>query len=342
MKVGMYYNNRDVRIEEQPIPEMGDSDILMKVEACGICGSDIMEWYRIKRAPVVLGHEVTGKIVDVGKDIRGFSIGDRICSTHHVPCDECRYCLRGYHTTCSTFHNENNFAPGGFSQFLRISGRSVPKGTLKLPDSISYEQGSFIEPLGTVIRGLREVSIVPGDTVLVLGAGVIGLLHIKLARILGAANIIATDIHDYRLDMAKKFGADNVAIADVEIMDFVQEVNHGRLADKVIVSTGALTAAKMGLKSVDSGGTVLFFAVPRPEEQLELDINAFWRESKNIKVSYGAAPLDNIQAMDLIESGRIDVTDMITHRLPLNEIQEGFTLTCSGIDSLKVVIKPQC
>ena len=341
MKVGMYYNNRDVRVEKLPVPEVGDGDLLMEVQASGICGSDIMEWYRIKKAPLVLGHEVTGNIVEVGKGVGEYSVGDRIFATHHVPCDECRSCLNGYHTACHTFHSENNFAPGGFAEYLRISGKSVHKGMTKLPDSVSFEEGSFIEPLGTVVRGLREVDIRPGDTVLILGSGLIGLLHIKLARALGAGTIIATDVHEYRLRTAERFGADHAVDATEDIPAVVAQMNGGRLADKVVVSTGSPAAAQTGLESVERGGSVLFFAVPKPEVHLDVDINAFWRDSKSIKVSYAASPLDNAQALELIRSGRVSVADMVTHRLPLDQIGEGFRLTCEGTGSLKVVIEPQ-
>ncbi len=340
MKVGVYHNNSDVRLEERATPEVGPGDLLMEVKASGICGSDIMEWYRIKRAPLILGHEVTGDIVEVGEGVEGFSVGDRIFSTHHVPCYECRDCLNGYHTACEVFHGENNFDPGGFAQFLRISGRSVPMGTMRLPDEVSYDAGSFIEPLGTVVRGQREIGITPGETVLLLGSGLIGLLQIKLMRALGVGRIIATDIQDYRLQQATRVGADHVCNAAGDVAAFVREVNGGRLADKVIVSTGALSAAQTGLQCVEKGGTVLFFAVPKPDEELNIDINAFWRDSKSVKVSYGAAPIDNQQALDLIRTGRVEVEDMITHRLPLDDIGEGFRLTCDGTNSLKVIIEP--
>ena len=340
MKVGMYYNNRDVRVEEAPVPEVGDGDLLVKVMASGICGSDLMEWYRIKRAPLVLGHELTGEVVEVGQKVENFAVGDRIFSTHHVPCDECKYCVSGYHTACEIFHGENNFAPGGFADYLRITGRSVAKGTIKLPEEVSCEEGTFIEPLGTVVRGLREVEIRPGDSLLVLGSGLIGLLHIKLARALGAGRIIATDLHDFRLQAARRFGADHVVEASEDVPGFIRQVNGGRLVDKVVLCSGATAAAAMALASVDKGGTVLFFAVPRPEEKIEVDINAFWRESKSIKVSYAAAPVDNAQGLELIRSRRVEVDGMITHRLSLDEIGEGFRLAGDGSECLKVIIKP--
>ena len=340
MKVGMYYNNRDVRLEEASVPEVGDGDVLFKVVASGICGSDLMEWYRIKKAPLVLGHEVTGEVIEVGREVADFAVGDRIFSTHHVPCDVCNYCLNGYHTACEVFHGENNFAPGGFAEYLRITGRSLAKGTIKLPEEVSEEEGSFIEPLGTVVRGLREADVRPGDSLLVLGSGLIGLLHIKLARALGAGRIIATDLHDYRLQAARRFGADYVVDATEDVPDFIRQVNGGRLVDKVILCSGATVAASMALEAVDKGGTVLFFAVPRPEEKIAVDINAYWRDSKSIKVSYGAAPVDNVQALELIRSRRVEVADMVTHRLPLEQIGEGFRLASAGTECLKVIIRP--
>ena len=340
MKVGMYYNNTDVRLEHMPVPAIGDHDLLMEVNVSGICGSDIMEWYRIQKAPLVLGHEVTGTVVELGKNIAGFRVGDRIFSTHHVPCDVCHYCLHGHHTACETFHVENNFDPGGFAEYLRITGKSLNKGTLKLPDEVSYEQGAFIEPLGTVVRAARAAEVQPGDSMLILGSGLVGLLHIKLARALGAGRIIATDMHDSRLRFAEKIGADHTIGARTDVTSFVREANDGNLVDKVIVCTGALSAAAQGLKSVDKGGTVLFFAVPKPDESIAVDINAFWRDDISVKVSYGAAPGDNEQALALINTGKVIVTDMITHRLSLDEIAEGFRLASEGNESLKVMIEP--
>ena len=168
MKVGMYYNNSDVRLEEQPVPVVGDDEILIKVMASGICGSDLLEWYRIKRAPLVLGHELTGEIVETGKNIDKFKAGDRVFTTHHVPCDECYYCLTGHKTACEVFQGTNNFSPGGFSQYLKVGGRSINTGTLKLPDDMSYETGTFIEPLATVVRAFRTIDIKPGESIMIL------------------------------------------------------------------------------------------------------------------------------------------------------------------------------
>ncbi|MBA4417106.1 MAG: alcohol dehydrogenase [Syntrophus sp. (in: bacteria)] len=340
MRVGMYYSNSRVDLEEMPLPKVGKGDILVKVMASGICGSDVMEWYRIKKAPLVLGHEVAGEVVDVGEEVTRFKRGDRVFTTHHVPCGECHWCVTGHQTACQVFQTTNNFAPGGFSEYLRITGKSVDTGTLLLPDEMSYEQGSFIEPLGTVVRGLRAADLKPCDTLLVLGCGIAGLLMIKLARALGAGRIIATDIDDYRLAAAKRFGADKTIPADGDISGSIKEVNNGRLADKVIVCAGVLSAARQALESVDRGGVVLFFAVPNPGETIDMDINPFWRNDISLKTCYGAAPLDNIQAMELIRAGSVDVTDMITHRYSLEEIARGFRAAGEGKGCLKVIITP--
>ncbi len=336
----MYYNNSRVDVEEMPIPKIGKRDILVKVMASGICGSDVLEWYRIKKAPLVLGHELTGEIVEVGEEIAKFKKGDRVFTTHHVPCDECHWCLTGHETACVTFQTKTNFDPGGFSEYLRVSGRSIDTGTFVLPDGVSFEEGSFIEPLGTVVRGLRAVALKPGDSLLVLGCGIAGLLMIKLARALGAGRIIATDINEYRLQAAKQFGAEAVVPADADVPAAVRALNDGRPADKVLVCAGVLSAAQQALDSVDRGGTVLFFAVPNPGQTLAIDFNPFWRNDISLKTCYGAAPLDNRQAVELIRAGNVIVRDLITHRFSLDEIAKGFKAASDGKECLKVIIKP--
>jgi L-iditol 2-dehydrogenase len=339
MKTGVYYNNKDLRVEEKPVPEIGNKEILIKVMACGICGSDVLEWYRIKKAPLVLGHELAGEVVKAGKG-SAFKAGDRVFATHHVPCGECWYCKNSHETSCEVFHGENNFAPGGFSQFLRVSGRSLKTGVFKLPKNMSYEMGTFIEPLGTVVRGQRTAGTMKGDTVLIIGSGITGILHIMLAKELGATNIIATDINEYRMAAAKKAGANFVINAKQDVPSEVKKVNNGRPADKVIICAGALPAAEQAVNSVDKGGTILFFAVPLPGEKVAIDFTPFWRNDISIKTSYGAAPQDNEEAIKLISSGKIKATGIITHRLPLDKISEGFSLAAAGKECLKVIIKP--
>ncbi len=341
MKVSMYYNNSDLRLEEIPVPKIGPGELLVKVKASGICGSDVMEWYRIHRAPLVLGHEISGEIAALGKGVERYSSGDRVFVSHHVPCNTCRFCLAGRFTVCDTLHH-TNFDPGGFSEYIRVPEINVDRGVFLLPDEISFEEGTFIEPLACVLHGQRMVRIKPGRSVLVIGSGISGLLHIKLAFALGAGRIVATDINDYRLRAAKRFGADAVINAGEEgdISKRLRELNDGCLVDLVIVCTGSESVIEGALKSVDRGGTVLFFAPSRPDVTIPFPLNDFWRNEITVTTSYAASPKDITTAIELIRARRVDVRDMITHRLSLDEAGRGFKLVSEAKESIKVIIEP--
>jgi len=336
----MYYRNSDIRLQEMPIPKIGPRELLVRVQAAGICGSDIMEWYRIKKAPLVLGHEIAGDIAEVGRDLTDWRPGDRVVVTHHVPCNECKYCLSGHHVVCETLRT-TNFYPGGFAEFVRVPEINVERGTLRLPDSVTYEQGSFTEPLACVVRSMRNSGMKAGQTVLILGAGISGILHLKMARYLGASKIIITDISRERLEMARRFGADDVLHAADDVPGLVREMLGSEGADQVIVCSGAVPAFLQGIESVDRGGTVTFFACPKPDEPIPLNVNELWRKEVKLLTSYAAAPGDLKEALRLIASGKIVVDDMITHRLPLAETQRGFELMLRGGSSLKIIIEPQ-
>ncbi len=341
MRVAMYYNNSDVRLEEMPVPEIGPGELLLKVEASGLCGSDVMEWYRIQRAPMVLGHEVSGEVVQVGVGVEQYKEGDRLVVTHHVPCNACHWCLSGRHTDCDTLHT-TSFDPGGFAEYLRIPEINVNRGVFPIPDHVGYDEASITEPLACVYRGQRRANLQPGQNVLVLGSGLAGLIHINLARALGAGRIIATDMVDYRLDAARKLGADVTFSAMEDVPARLREANNGRLADLVIVCTGALPALRQALESVERGGTVLFFAPTAPGVSLPVPINdVFFRNDVTLTTTYAGAPADLATAMDMIASGRVQVGEMISHRLGLAEAGLGFKLTADAGDSLKVIIQPQ-
>src|SRR4030042_2001276 len=202
MRVAMYYSNRDVRLEEMPAPQIGPGEVLMRGEASGICGSDLLEWYRLHKAPLALGHEVAGVIAAVGKGVKHHKVGDRICAAHHVPCNTCHYCLSGHHTVCDTLRR-TNFDPGGFAEYVLLSRINVEQGIFPLPDGVSFEEGTFVEPLACVLRGQRQANLQPGLSVLVIGSAVAGRLQIQLARASGAGYIMATDLGDYRLEAAR-------------------------------------------------------------------------------------------------------------------------------------------
>ena len=339
MRVAVYYNNKDVRIEERQIPAINDDEILVKVIASGICGTDVLEWYRIKKAPLVLGHEISGIIEKTGKNVKNFKTGDMVFASHHVPCMKCHYCLNNHHTACETLH-KTNFDPGGFSEYVRIPKLNVELGTFKLPDSVSFDEGTFVEPLGTVIRAQRLANLKQNQTLLVIGSGISGLLHINLAKSKNIKKIIAVDINEYRLGAAKRFSADYAFNANNNLVEEIKKINDDRLADLVIVCTGALPAAKQALNCVDKGGTILFFAVPKPDESFEVPINDFWRNEVKVMTSYGAAPDDLKESIDLIKNKKINISDMITHKVRFDEIQRGFNLVAEAKESLKVIVEP--
>jgi L-iditol 2-dehydrogenase len=339
MRAAMYYANDDVRIVDLPTPKIGPGEILVKVRSSGICGSDVMEWYRKPKAPLVLGHEIAAEVVEVGTGVNHVKIGDRVFVSHHVPCGTCRYCVAGHETVCDTLRT-TNFDPGGFAEFVRVPAINVRHGVFPIPKAISDDEGVFIEPLACVVRGHRLAGFQPGHTVVVIGSGVAGLLHVKLSKASGAARVIATDIVDSRKTAARKAGADVVIDGREDVPSKVRDANDGLPADYVITCTGAPRAIIQGIESVDRGGTVLFFAPSEPTAKVEIPFNTVWRDEVTLTSSYGGSPRDIQGAIDLLAVRRVMVTDLITHILPLAEAAKGFRLVAQAQDSIKVLLRP--
>ncbi|MDP2922399.1 MAG: alcohol dehydrogenase catalytic domain-containing protein [Candidatus Omnitrophota bacterium] len=335
----MYYNNNDVRIEEMPRPTIGPGEMLFKVKASGICGSDVLEWYRIKKAPLVLGHEASGEIIEIGAGVKRYKVGDRVFVSHHVPCNSCRYCLSGNHTVCETLHT-TNYYPGGFSEYIRVPQINVERGVFLLPEEISFEEGTFIEPLACVIRGQRIASLRKGQSVLILGAGISGLLHLALARALGCRYVAITDINEHRLTAAKKLGADAVINAKEDIAARFRLLNEDRLADLVIICTSARSAFLQAMKCVDRAGTILCFASTEPGVDVAIPVSDFWRKSIKIIHSYGASPSDLNEALEALRHKKVPVADLITHRLNLKDTGLGFKLVSEAKECIKVILSP--
>ncbi len=326
MKVAVYYRNNDVRIEERPVPKIGAGEILVRIKASGICGTDVMEWYRIKKAPRILGHEITGDIVESNSS--KYKVGQRVFVSHHVPCYQCKHCKNGNHTACETLHT-GNYDPGGYAEFVRVPKINVDHGVYVLPKNVSYEEGTMIEPLACALRGQKVIGVKKGQTVLILGCGISGLLNVRVAKLNGA-KVIATDMDESRLRKAKEYGSDEV-YKPTELPQLK--------VDKVILCTGALPAVTQAFQSLDRKGTLLLFAIP--EIDIQLPTADLWRNEMTVTSSYGAAPDDLKNAIELIAKGRIPVKNMITHKLPLDRIQEGFRLVTDGKQTLKVVLIPQ-
>ncbi len=341
MRVAMYYSNEDVRIEEKPRPKIGPGELLIRVEAAGICGSDVMEWYRKDKVPLILGHEIAGAVEEVGAGVKNYKKGDRVACAHHVPCDRCHYCLSGHETVCETLR-KTNFDPGGFCEFLRLAAINVEKGTYKLGKDLSFEEATFVEPLACVLRGQRKACGVKGKCVLVIGSGIAGILHIILAKYSGAACIVATDIVEYRLQAAKKLGADLSVKAQEYSPQNLRQLNQNRLADLVIVCAGQPSAIASALASVERGGSVLFFAPIEKNAQVPIPFNQlFWRQEITLTSTYAGSPADYKEALGLIATGKLNLPEMITHRLSLKEAGAGFKLVAEAKESLKVIIYPQ-
>jgi L-iditol 2-dehydrogenase len=340
MKVAMYYNNNDVRIEELPIPSITDDGLLVKVLASGICGSDVMEWYRIKKAPRVLGHEIAGDIVEVGKKVKKYKVGDRVFVSHHVPCDECHFCENDQHTLCHTLHT-TNFDPGGFAEYLRVPKINVEKGVFILPDEVSYEEGVFIEPLACVVRGMHIARMQKGQTVLIIGSGISGLLHIKLAQLQKAHMVIATDVNPSRLQWAKTIGADYALNAKDDVPGRVRKITKGKLADLVVTCTGAPAAVTQAQQCVAFGGTILFFAPTQPGVNIPFSLFDLWNKGVTMVSTYAGSPRDIKKAIALLQKKKLDVTDMISHKFPLSKTAQGFKLVAEADTSMKVIIEPQ-
>jgi L-iditol 2-dehydrogenase len=336
MKVAVYYKNDDIRIEDRPIPSISESEILVKMKACGICGTDVMEWYRIKKAPRVLGHEMAGEIVGTGNNVKGFKKGDRVFVSHHVPCYKCRHCIQTNYTACESLHT-GNYDPGGFAEYIKAPEENVKHGTFILPESLSFDEAAMIEPTGCAITGQNIIGLKKDQTVLIIGSGISGILHIQLSKLKGA-KVIVTDIAEYRLKKAEEFGADHVIDAHKYTIEELKRINDNKQADVVIVCAAAKHAIENAISSVDRKGKILFFAVP--ETDMTIPSQRFWRDEVSLFFSYGAGPAEIREAIDLIDKGLINANKMITHKVPLSEIMKGFRLVSEARNSLKVIVVP--
>ena len=335
MKVSYWYNNQDIRIEEVPTPTPGPREMLIKVMSCGVCGSDIVEWYRLPRAPLVQGHEIGAQVVEVGSSLESYKAGDRVFVAPKVPCMHCAYCQNGHYPQCSEVKER---LPGGFAEYILVPEILVKNGTYLLPERITYDESTFIEPLACVVRAQKLAGLKEGQVVLVLGCGISGLLHVKLARAKNCT-VIATDINQKRLGFSEKTGAAITLNAGDDVPKRLVAEN-GRKADVVMLCTSAVPAVEQAWHCVDKGGAVVFFAVPGPEKQVIAPMNQFWTQEIRILTSYYCGPPDISEALTLIESGTVAVDDLITHRLPLNDITKAFQLVMDGDEAVKVIIKP--
>ena len=334
----MYYSLGDVRIEEVAKPKVGVGDVLVEMRACGVCGSDLMEWYLEKRAPLVLGHEPAGVIVEVGGEVEGFRKGDRVFAHHHVACLTCHYCRRGAFTLCEKF-GKTHLEPGGFAEYFNVPADNLRVDSLKLPDDVSFEEATLIELVACGVRAIKKCEIQQGDTVAIVGAGPAGVINTALARLSGAAQIIVGDVIDYRLRAAKKFGADLVVNVEKEnLVDEVRAVTEGRGADVVVVTAPNVKAYASALEVCRKGGTICVFAPTSPDQAIQISMHRLFFQEIKIIPSYSTSHLETRTALELIRSGRIDAEGLITHRFPLSLAAEAFQTAARNKECLKVVV----
>lgn len=338
MKVAKLYNFNDIRIEDMSIPEIGPGDALLKTKASGICSGDVMPWYVEKKAPLVLGHEPAGDIVEVGKEVKFFKPGDRVFVHHHAPCFTCRYCKRGDYVHCDTW-KKTKIIPGGISEYILIPETNLENDTLNLPDDLGYEDGTLVEPTACVVKALNRAQIRFGDTFLVIGLGVMGQLHILLSKKYGAEKIIGADIIPFRLEKAKEFGADEIIdVSRYNLTDSLRDLTNGEMADVVIVGPNSVEAMNQGISAAGAGGRVVFFTPAKPGEQLAIEPNKIYFEDINIITSYSCGPDNTKDALRFIEEGLVRAENLVTHRFPIERTAEAFRLTAEAKDSLKSVI----
>jgi len=334
----MYYSPKDIRIEEMPTPEMGKDEILVNMKACGICGSDLMDWYLETRVPLVLGHEPAGIIVKKGGSVTGFNVSDRVFVHHHVACLRCHYCAHGDYTLCKQFH-ETNIEPGGLAEYFRVPAPNLQIDTLKIPDAISFEEATLIEPVGCCLRALKKCDIKKGDSVVIIGAGATGIIHTALSKVFGATRIIVSDLIDYRLNVAKKFGAEVVVNPKNEdILETVKAETDGRGVDIAVVTAPNLEAYKVGLSVCRRGGKLCVFAPTEPGKYLRVSPKELFLSEIRLIPSYSTSHLETREALRLIKSGKLDAKELITHRFRLADAAKAFTTALESTESLKVIV----
>jgi L-iditol 2-dehydrogenase len=340
MQVAMYYRNDDVRVEEQPIPTIGPGELLVKIEVCGLCGGETMEWYLAERAPKVLGHEPTGTIVAIGEGVTKFKKGDRVFVHHHVACMSCHFCDRGRYTLCEHF-SKTKFVPGGFAQYIRVPAENTELDTLILPDAVSFEAGTIIEPMACCLKGIRQTPLHPGDTVAVIGAGFMGMCYLQLLRLGNAGKIFVLDFSDWRLELARKMGATHtVNPGTQDAQQVVRDLNAGRGADAVFVTAPTLKAWESGLALCERGGQLHLGGPPPPGTVWPVDPTALFFSEVQINSSYSAHHVDTRSVLDLLIANRVDADALITHRFNLDQVAEAIQLLLQADQSLKSLIYP--
>jgi len=339
MKIALCYYPKKFLIDEVPKPTINQDELSVKVMACGICGSDIKKIFDDKvKKPIVLGHEVAGDVVEIGLNVKNFKIGDRVVVTHHVPCFNCQYCKHENYSMCRQFKSTNIY-PGGFSQFIRVPKENVSVGTLKIDKNISYEEASFSEPLACCLYSLGKINLLQKDSVVIVGLGTMGLLFNQLIK-MNKITSLGIDIDENRISFAKKFGFDFALNPNKEnVTEEILNITKGIGADLVILTVVNEKILNQSLSYIRDGGKIIIFAGAINKEIAKININELYKREISIIGSYSSSPKHLSQALELISDKDINVKNLITHRLPLEEIEKAVELIINR-KAYKVIIKP--
>jgi L-iditol 2-dehydrogenase len=344
MKCAILKEIEKLEIEEKEIPEPKENEILIKVKSCAICGTDIKVFHHGHKHivfPRITGHEVSGVVFKVGKNVKEYKEGDRVAVAPAIPCGECYYCRKGQQTMCDNLEAIGYHYDGGFAEYMLVPEDAVLNGCVnKIPDNLSFELASIAEPLACVINGQILSKIETGDTVLILGAGPIGILHSLLAKINGAGKIILADISEERIKEAEFTGAYLVDMSKKDVYEEVKNITDGHMADRVIVAVGSKDAQELSLKLVAKRGSINFFGgLPKESPYIQFDSNLLHYGEFFVIGTHGSTPLHNKIAIELLSSGRINAEKLITHKLPIEKIKEGLEIV-ENKKGLKVLIIP--
>ncbi|MGH7935058.1 MAG: alcohol dehydrogenase catalytic domain-containing protein [Candidatus Binataceae bacterium] len=336
MQVARLYDFGDIRVEDHARPEVGLDDILVRTRACGICSGDIMPWYIRRKAPLVLGHEPVGVVEEVGDAVRGFRPGERVFVHHHAPCFNCASCRRGEYVQCATWR-ATKITPGGMAEYFLVSAHNQ-RDTLKLPDAVADADGVLVEPAACVVKSLRRSGLKPGESILVIGLGIMGMMHVVLARHLGAATIIGADLFEQRAARARELGANfGLMVSGDDLAARVRDVTHGAMADVVIVGPGTGRALLSGIAAAGKGATVVQFTATPPEEEVTLHPHDLYFNETRFIPSYSCGPEDTREALELVRRGVIRASQLVTHRFPLMQVTAAYT-QAQKPEALKVIV----
>ena len=338
MKVARLYDFLDVRIEEQPVPRIGPGEALVRARVCGICSGDVVPWYIRKKAPLVLGHEPVGEIAELGAGVSSFRPGDRVFVHHHAPCFACRACARGEFVQCPTW-KQSQLDPGGMAEYFRVPAGNLAGDTLRLDASISDADGALVEPLACVVKSLERARPIDGASVLIIGLGVMGQLHVLLARHLGARQILAADLVASRCARAAELGADvTIDASSADLAAQVQAHTDGQGAEVVIVGPATVAAIEQGLACAARGGTVVQFMGTEPGAVLPLSTFDFYFRELRLIPSYSCGPVETRRALDLITAGVIGARHVVTHRFPLEHAADAYRVAALDKAAIKTLV----